>query len=155
MFRLAKRAAELQKPPMALSIWPGWTIPDDELRVSVARSGGPGGQHVNKVSTKVQVWYAALRSRALSSDQKARLVARYPNIITSEGELLISCDETRSQETNRRRALEKLAAVLRSVARPAARRIGTRPSRSSVERRLRDKRVRAQLKRGRAPRETE
>ncbi len=134
---------------MSFELLPGWVIPDADLEFRAVASGGPGGQNVNKVSTKIQLRFALDRSRALSPAQKARVRRAYPSHITQAGELLISNDETRSQETNKRRALNRLRSMLLAVRRPPKARIETRPTRAARQRRLADKQARGQLKQSR------
>ncbi len=115
-----------------LPVTPRLTIPGSELEVRFARSGGAGGQHVNKVETKVEVRWRPATSRALSDAQRARILEK----LTRDGELLVTAERTRDQSRNREEALRKLAALVRgALARPKPRK-PTRPSRGAVERRL-------------------
>ena len=124
-------------------------IPEREISVHFARSGGAGGQHVNKVETKVELRFSPSRSSALSAADKEWLSRRLSNQLTSEGELIIVSERTRNQGRNREDALEKLAAVLlEALKRPKSRR-ATRPTRGSVQRRLQAKQARSKLKKNR------
>ena len=119
-------------------------IPDAELAVTFARSGGPGGQNVNKVSSKAVLRWRALETNALPFEAKARLLDQVK--LTNDGELVISCDETRDQAQNISIAEERLRRiVLAALVRPKTRH-KTRPSRGSKERRLREKSVRSDRK---------
>lgn len=129
------------------------TIPEAELSESFAKSGGPGGQHVNKTSTKVELRWSIATSEALSEDDRAWLLERLASQLTSDGELLITAADERSQSRNRSEARRKLAATVREgLVRPRRRR-RTRPTKGSIERRLQEKRRRAEVKqsRGRTP----
>lgn len=131
---------------MTFEILPGWLIPSREISIRAVHSSGPGGQNVNKVSTKVQLRFSALHSTALSVSHKARLAEKFKGYLTQSGELLISCDETRSLETNKEIAQARLRRMLVATATPAKRRRETRPTRGSKERRLDGKKRRAAVK---------
>ncbi len=127
---------------------PGVVIPADRLRFSYSASRGPGGQNVNKRQTKAEmrVWPGEVPLRA---DAMARLLVLAEPWLTSEGELLIVCDEHRSQGRNRDGCIERLALLVRqALVKPKPRR-KTRPSRSSVERRLEAKKAVGERKRRR------
>lgn len=124
-------------------------IPDDELHWSYARSGGPGGQNVNKVSSKAMLRWDLADTRALSDEVKARLRQQQPGRITSSGELILTSDRHRDQERNRQDCLDKLREMIRAaLVRPRARR-KTRPSYGSKQERLKVKKLRSQVKSGR------
>jgi ribosome-associated protein len=124
-------------------------IPESELRLSFSRSSGPGGQNVNKTATKATLHWDVLRSPALPADVRARLLAAHGSRLTRAGELVIQSQRTRDQARNADDCVEKLAALLRAVARPRRARRPTRPGRAAVERRLSEKRHRARSKRER------
>lgn len=122
-------------------------IPRAELSFRVSRSGGPGGQHVNTSSTRVELVWSVAASPSLSDEQRARIVAKLANRISSEGVLLIASSEHRSQFQNKEAAVARFAELLReALVVPKARR-KTRPSRASHEARLRSKQQRASIKR--------
>lgn len=124
-------------------------IPADELEWSYARSGGPGGQNVNKVSSKAVLRWMMAGSAAVGPDVKARIAAAFPSRVTGEGAVVISSQEYRDQERNREACATKLVEMVRkALERPKVRR-PTKPSKGSKERRLAAKRKRAERKGGR------
>ena len=124
-------------------------LPASDLGFSAVRSQGPGGQNVNKVSSKVELTFALSTSRALSGEQKARLRALAGRRVDARGVLHVVCQETRDQHENLARARQRLAAMIASALVPPKVRKRTRPSRGANERRLRDKKAHAQKKRER------
>jgi ribosome-associated protein len=127
-------------------------IPLRELSFEAARSSGPGGQNVNKVSTKVVLRWSLAATRSLPPEVLARLRARAANRITREGELVLQSQRFRDRARNVADCLEKLRALVADAAAIPARRRPTRASRASVERRLRAKHRTADRKsRRRAP----
>lgn len=112
------------------------TIPDAELAWEYARSGGPGGQNVNKVASKATVRWAFDGSEAISPDAKARLAAAHPSHVTADGEFLVTSQEYRDQERNRQRCEEKLAAMVLAALTPPRPRKKTKPTKASQRRRL-------------------
>lgn len=128
------------------------SIPEDELVERFVRASGPGGQHVNKVATAVELRFDVAGSPALPEAVRARLLARRDRRLTADGVLVLSAQRFRTQERNREDARERLAAFIDSGLRAPTPRIATRPTRASKERRLGEKRVRAAHKRGRSGR---
>ncbi|EDM74757.1 hypothetical protein PPSIR1_15600 [Plesiocystis pacifica SIR-1] len=124
-------------------------IPARELSWTAVASGGPGGQHVNKVATKVQLRWTLANSESLPEWARARLVAAAGRFIDRDGNLLISCASTRSQDRNRELARERLADMVRAALDRPKRRRPTKPSRAAKRRRLDDKRRQSQKKQGR------
>jgi ribosome-associated protein len=132
-----------------LTVTSSVVIPGDELVWTAVRSGGPGGQNVNKVATKVELRFDAERSGALAPSVKARLLARAAGRLDAAGRVLIVADETRSQSQNLELARERLAALVRAALVPPKKRKKTRPTRASKERRLEHKRQVGEKKRSR------
>ena len=130
-------------------------IPESEFHWTYVRSGGPGGQNVNKVASKAVLRWDLAGSPSVPDAVKARLRTAQRRRLTATGELVLTSQRFRDQERNRLDCLEKLRDLVRQAATPPRPRKPTRPSRSSHERRLRTKRRRAQTKSGRRLPETE
>lgn len=134
-------------------VTPRVVIPGDELAIAFARSGGPGGQNVNKVASKVELRWNPTTTAALGADDRAWLVERLRSRLTSDGTLIVTSTATRDQGRNRDDAADKLALIVRTaLARPKPRR-ATRPSRGAKRRRVADKRHHAEIKRNRSGRD--
>ena len=112
------------------------TIPDAELRVAFARSGGPGGQNVNKVASKVELRWTPATSAALTDVDRVYLLERLGARLTNDGDLIVTSTLTREQARNRDDAEQKLVELLRVALRRPTRRVATRPSRGAKERRI-------------------
>ena len=122
------------------------SVPLREIEIRFVRSSGPGGQNVNKVSTKAVLRWNVAASAGLPDAVRARFQARYSNKLTDEGEMVIASQRFRDQKRNENDCCEKLRAMLEAVARPPTRRKKTRPTRASVERRKDQKRQISQRK---------
>lgn len=130
-------------------------IPRDELEVRATRSSGPGGQHVNTSSTRIELRWNPAASRALSDDEKSRVVERLATRLDSTGWLRIIGSEHRSQLRNREAAEERLVdLVRRALVVPKARK-ATKPSRAAKARRMDEKRRQGERKRNRNFRDDE
>lgn len=128
-------------------------IPESELLERFVRATGPGGQNVNKVATAVELRFDIGASTALPEPLRARLLARRDRRITGDGVLVISAQRFRTQERNRQDARERLAGFVRAGLRAPKKRVATKPSRASKERRLAGKRERSTIKQGRGRRD--
>jgi len=124
-------------------------IPDDDLSVAFVRSGGPGGQNVNKISSAVQLRFDLQGSAVLSETVKQRLRRLAGRRLTDEGAVLIIARTQRSQEQNRRDAEERLAQLIEAALVEPKKRHATKPTRASKVRRLDSKTRRSGIKRGR------
>jgi ribosome-associated protein len=120
------------------------SLDPDEIELRVSRSSGPGGQHANRTETRVEALFDVEASRSLTTAQKRRVVARAGLVLRA-----VAQDE-RSQSRNRELAVERLVTKLQAALRVERRRVPTRPTEASRERRLESKRRRAAVKRHRA-----
>lgn len=121
-----------------------------ELRFKAVRSSGAGGQHVNKVSTKIEVSFDVENSNALTEKEKERLLLKLESRLTKAGILLLHCDETRSQHKNKERVIKRLFHLLKDALKVPKKRKKTRPSKAAVEKRLKAKKKASQKKVNRA-----
>jgi ribosome-associated protein len=136
-------------PVEPLRINPRITIASDELRLTYVRSGGPGGQNVNKVATKAVLRFNLGKSPSIPEPARRRALARLTSRLTSTGDIVLSSSVHRDQARNREAVLERLAALLDGALRAPHRRVPTGPTQSARERRLAEKRARGKLKQGR------
>jgi ribosome-associated protein len=129
----------------------GVSVPEAELEMRASRSSGPGGQSVNTTDSKVELRWDVAASTALTDAQRARVMARLASRLTSDGVLILSGSEHKSQHRNRDAVLARFRSIVGEALEPPRQRRRTRPTRASRERRLRAKKHRAELKRLRRP----
>lgn len=110
-----------------------------ELKFKAVRSSGAGGQHVNKVSTKVELSFDVLGSKALSTDEKARIRKKLKSRLTNEGLLTLYGDATRSQHRNKELVIDRFLKLLEESLKIPKKRKKTKPSKAAVEKRLKSK----------------
>jgi ribosome-associated protein len=134
-----------------IRITPDIFVRETELKLNFIRSSGPGGQNVNKVATAVQLRFDVFRSSSLPEDVRQRLVRIAGKKVNKEGVLLIGAQRFRTQERNRQDAVERLVQWIRRASEKPKKRIKTKPTLSSRERRLEGKRQRSETKRLRKP----
>ena len=129
-----------------IAIVDGLEIPEHEVDFAVSRSGGPGGQNVNKVSTRVTLRFNVDASEVLSIDQRRLIRARLATRINKEGILQVTSQRTRSQELNRADVQERFAELLRDALHKEPPRIPTRVSRAAKIKRVEEKKKRTEIK---------
>ena len=128
-----------------------YTIPDDELTFRATRAGGPGGQHVNKTSTKIEVLWDVGRSAALSDTQRQRIMEKLPNRIDAEGVLRVAAGARRSQLQNRAAAVARINELVREALTEPKPRKRTKVPKRAREERLAEKKRRSETKHQRKP----
>jgi ribosome-associated protein len=133
----------------SLQISPALAIPREELLFRASRSGGPGGQHVNTSSTRIEVVWNVLTSPTLSDDQRAALLRRLATRLDSQGQIRIVSQAGRSQLQNREAAVERLIELVAAALIEPKKRKATKPTKASKVRRVDEKKKRGELKRDR------
>lgn len=130
-----------------IEVTPAIALEDDEVQLRAVRASGPGGQHVNKVSTAIELRFDVRGSPSLPDPVRARLEKLAGSRLTLEGVLVLVAQEHRSQELNRQAAIERLLEMVREAAKPPPPpRKKTKPTRASKERRLKAKAARSSVK---------
>lgn len=126
-------------------------IPLSELSFHFSRSSGPGGQHVQKTSTRVELRFDVAHSPSLTEEQRALILQRLGRYVDSSGTLHLTAQSERSQLQNRKEVITRFQTLMQLALRRRKRRKPTSPTRASRERRLREKRRRSEVKRMRGP----
>ena len=132
-----------------LIVSPNLTLPASELVERFLRADGPGGQHVNRTESAVELRFDVAQSPSLPEPVRARLLARHDRRLTDDGVMVIQARRFRDQARNRDDARARLIEIIRASLTPPKRRVATRPTRASKERRLAGKKQRANVKRNR------
>ena len=142
-----------EAPPSAsgktLAVNDSLSIPRNELDVRVSRSSGSGGQHVNKTSSRVEIFWNIPASRALTDEQRTRLLDKLSSRLTTEGSIRVVASDMRSQSRNRDLAEERLAELVRRALVVPRKRKPTKPTRAAKEARLESKKLHSNKKRTR------
>lgn len=125
-------------------------IPWNELEVTATRSSGAGGQHVNKTNSAVQLRFSITNSLVLSDYQKDKILKKLAHRLVKEDQILIRIEDERDQKTNKERAYEYLNKMINAALHEPKKRVATKPKKSSVQRRLKDKKNRGEIKKMRS-----
>lgn len=136
-------------PQNVLPVNESLSIPRSELDVRVSRSSGAGGQHVNKTSSRVEIFWNVLASRALSEEQRTRLREKLASRLTTDGSVRVVASDMRSQSRNRDLAEERLVDLVRRALIIPRKRKATKPTRAAKEARLESKKRHSSKKRER------
>ena len=123
----------------------------NELKFKALRSSGPGGQHVNKVSSKVELLFDVQASAGLTNMEKERILKKMGGKLSKQHLLLLQCDETRSQHKNKELVIKRFLALITKALQVAKKRKPTKPSKSAVEKRLKSKKIVSGKKSSRKP----
>jgi len=132
-----------------LSVGPHLTIPRAELQYRASRAGGPGGQHVNTSSTRIELLWDLTRSTAVSDELRGRLLEKLASRLDADGMVRVVASDRRSQLQNRQAAEDRLVALVSKALVVPKKRRATRPTKASREARLTDKKRRGERKRNR------
>lgn len=130
----------------------GLIIPGHEIEITASRAGGPGGQHVNKTSTRITVRWNVAASNVLSDEQKVRLFEKLGSQLSKEGDLLVHSSASRSQQHNKKAALDLLAKRVQKALHVPKKRMKARIPKGAKEARLQQKKQRSELKKTRSKR---
>jgi ribosome-associated protein len=137
--------------PDSLAVTPEISIPRAELTYRATRSGGPGGQHVNTSSTRIELLWDLSHPRAVNDEQRERLRSKLAPRLDSDGMVRVVASDSRSQQQNRVAADTRLAALVRHALHVPKKRRKTRPPAAAKERRIKEKKLRSERKRDRRP----
>lgn len=130
--------------PEFIEVTPTLSIPTSELRFHFVRSSGPGGQNVNKLSTKVELYFNVRTSRSFSGEQRALIIKKISSQLDADGNIRVVSQTERSQYANRIKAMSKLGSVLRNALKQPKIRRPSKPTAASKEKRLLEKKVRSE-----------
>jgi ribosome-associated protein len=139
-------APQQSAPAAGVELAPGVFVNESDLRFQYARSSGPGGQNVNKVNTKAELWVPVAAIRGLREDAVRRLVTLAGKRLTRENEIHIAADTARTQESNRDAVMQRLRELLVQAMHRPKRRKPTKPSAGAKRRRLQEKKQRSETK---------
>jgi len=114
-------------------------VSDNELEIRFVRSGGPGGQNVNKVNTKAELHWVVDESKSFTDEEKEKIKEYFKNSMSQEGEIILRCSETRSALENQKRVVERLNEGIKKALQPNKPRIPTQPSNFEKAKRLEEK----------------
>ena len=126
------------------------SVPENEIEEKFVRGGGPGGQNVNKLATKVELRWNIDGSAAFSPEEKEKIKETLKNRVNKQGELVITSQEERAQAQNRERAMEVLQTLVARSLEPEKERVPTKPTAGSKERRLQEKREQGEKRKDRS-----
>jgi len=135
----------------AVKITAKLSIPENEIYYTVSRSSGPGGQNVNKVSTRITLWFDVLKSPTLSEEEKQQILKKLPTRMNKAGVLWVNAQQTRSQVGNRELALQRFVELIEQALSKPRFRKKTRISRRVQEERIAEKKRRSRVKASRSP----
>lgn len=117
-----------------------------EWKISASRSGGAGGQNVNKVNTKIELRFSIPKSTQLSNREKELIISRLYNKLSGKGELIITSENQRSQLQNKEQAIERFYSLINRALRPVKKRVPTKPTKTSKVKRIENKRKHSEKK---------
>jgi ribosome-associated protein len=137
---------DVLEPSSRIPLAAGVYTSEEAMRIQYSRSGGPGGQNVNKVNTRIQLWLPLTAIIGLRDAALARLKILAGNRLTAAGEIYIVAETERTQEGNRQAVLERLRDLIGQAVKEPKRRRKTKPSRGARERRLKGKKIRGEIK---------